>query len=394
MGSDEKVLVLHGFPAMPTKGSKPAICNLHVPLHATVFSSGRTLELPVRRGVQDPVHLVKKIVNPLCNDKKQLLVNGVRISTAPIVEAIMKDCKVAIVFESELKIRLTDLTRPDRQDFRAAQRLLEPCVLSYLRDYACNNNDELGEDRSAELRALLAYLEFARATLDAYLNPKLSPVERVEKACYALFFAEAWLVHLKERVAAGCIAKAALHFVSSNVLTGLRLNAEFLFVWCCVLARLPAELRAKLPFAVWLFGSQPVEDLFRLLRQMPGYENFDTYDLLKRVNRLQAAVLLKSDGIFHFSGSRKAWNFDALCKEASPFPSTTTEADIRAAAIRGCSQALKEIFRLSGKPDDCQPSAVPTAQCPPAEEKEEELNSDDDDTDAERLDTISEKVLL
>lgn len=376
--TDKKLLHIEGFPKMPSKGSKPLSCALAVP--ADVFSYGQyRLLLPVRRCVQDPVHLTKKLVNPLCNEKKDLQIGGVRISTAPLLE-LLSDHKFAIAFEERLKLRLLDLKRPDRQDFRAAQRLLDPNISVYLCELYADKR--LSAVNGAELLALIAYLKFARAAMDSYLNPKIEPCARIEAAAYAHFFAKAWNEHLQKEF--GKASAAAPHFISSNAATGLRMNAEFLFVWTYVLAALPDDLRKQIPYAPWLFGSQPCEELFRLLRQMPGYENFDIYELLKRLTMLQATVLLKAEGIFRYPESKKAWNFDELCKKASPLPSTVVPAHLHAAAARGCRSAIEDVAALCGVKLEQDTTQAPCEQLSPAPEgiDDHELCSDDDEEDS------------
>jgi hypothetical protein len=348
----------------------------------------------VRRSVQDPVHLTKKLVNPLCNEKKDMRIGGVRISTAPLLE-LLSDSKFAIAFEERLKLRLLDLKRPDRQDFRAAQRLLDPNVSSYLHETYVDECSSAAN--SKQLLALIAYLKFARTAMDSYLNPALDPYARVEAACYAHFFAVAWDEHLQKEF--GKASASAPYFISRNAAAGLRMNAEFLFIWTYVLAVLPDDVRKQIPYAPWLFGSQPCEELFRLLRQMPGYENFDVYELLKRLTLLQAMALLKAEGIFQYPESKKAWNFDELCKKASPLPSTVAPAGLCAAAARGCRSAIKDIAALCGVKleeeegeEDTQATHEQHAAAP--ERIDEELCSDDDDEDSDGISLIAEPVCI
>lgn len=372
--SEEKILHITGFPALPCNGAVPLSCALKVP--AMRFSvENHSVLLPVRRVVQDPVHLCKRIVNPFCDAKKDLRLGGVRISATPI-SSLFEDSSVAIILEGKLKLRPLDLVRPDRQDFRAAQRLLDPNVLSFLQDcYVAAP--------SHELLGAIGYLRFASSAMDSFLNPSLTPCARIESASYALFFAEAWKAHLMQQVRLGKMQRVAPHMVSRQVLAGLRLNAEFLFVWTYVLAGLPDNIRSHIPYAPWLFGSQPCEELFRLLRQMRGYENFDVYEMLKRMTMLQAVALLKAEGIFHFPTAKKAWNIDELCKTAVPLPSHVKANDLRAAAASGCSRALNDVAALVG-------DSLPSVPAPATVRAEEELCSDDDDDDD--VDLINEPV--
>lgn len=151
------------------------MCSLAVPSSIVPIGSMH-IELPARRCVQDPVHLVKKLVNPACDVNKELRIGNTRVSMAPLLD-VCKDRTAAIALESVLKLRPSDLTRPDRQDFRAAQRLLDPAVHDFL--VRCNSKDAV---KSAELTFLIGYLKFARSALDAYLNPKIGVCERIERA--------------------------------------------------------------------------------------------------------------------------------------------------------------------------------------------------------------------
>lgn len=378
---NEQRLSINGFPVLPTKGSTPCTSTLNVP--AAIFNfQGHRLLLPVRRCVQDPVHLTKKLVNPLCNEAKDLRMGGVRVSTTWLRE-LLSDRNFAITFEERFKLRVLDLLRPDRQDFRAAQRLLDPAVYAYLQQLYASDCLEAKDNK--ELFVLIGYLKFARKAMDSYLNPELDPCARIKAASYACFFAEAWEAHLRK--VSNKRSEAASHFISKNAAAGLRINLEFLFVWCYVLTTLPKDIREQICFAPWLFGSQPCEELFRLLRQMPGHENFDIYELLKRLNLLQATSLIKAEGIFQYPESRKAWNFDEICKISSSFPPTVTPDALREAALSGCKEAIEDVAALCGVKLDKGERLGETAS---TLYNEEDLCSDDDEE--ERIDLITEPV--
>jgi hypothetical protein len=374
--ADEKCIVLSGFPALSADGRTIVDDRLVIPCVSAELAPGRFFELPQRRCTSDPAHLAKKLTNAV-SDSKLEFAPQVPVTLEPLRQ-LFKDTDTAIAIEAKVGLRESDLARADRQNFRSAQRLLAGAVQVNLR----NREDKT---QVTSMHALIGFLVFANAVLESYLRPDLSTAQRVEKSCYAYTFAMLWQKNLWTHYDnKGWRA----HFISDNAFQGLRINAQVLFTWVIVLLRLPAEIRKKIPLAPWLFGSQVCEEFFRLLRQMIGYENFDAYDLLKRLNRLLAASLLKAEGVFKYPESRKAWHFDEIHKKASPIESDLTEAMVIHAARRGSENAIKD-FAMRSRP--LGPIDVPAAPPPtpapasPEPRNEEELCSDDDTPEADSL---------
>ena len=129
--------------------------------------------------------------------------------------------------------------------------------------------------------------------VDAFLDKGLSPLERIKKVWYIIFFLRYWhrwlSLHKKFNVKE--------NFITSNAFSGIELNGH-------ALVSLVILMRDKIPngnelFCPWLLGSQPCEQTFRAARSMTGtfstIINFSMHALLQRLHRLQIQLQLESE---------------------------------------------------------------------------------------------------
>ena len=92
--------------------------------------------------------------------------------------------------------------------------------------------------------------------MDAFLDKHLSPLERIKKAWYAIFFYRYWHRWL-------CFHKkfsVKNNFITSNAQSGVELNSHALVS----LVIMPKDkiLNGSKLFCPWLLGSQPCEQVF------------------------------------------------------------------------------------------------------------------------------------
>ena len=177
-------------------------------------------------------------------------------------------------------LRQKYLDHKDKQNFDAVTHITSASVLQLLEEVP-------------DAKGTFKYLQILRSSMDAFLDKHLSPLERIKKAWYAIFFYRYWHRWL-------CLHKefsVKNNFITSNAQSGVELNGH-------ALVSLVIMLRDKIPngsklFCPWLLGSQPCEQAFRAARSMTGtfstIINFSLYGLLQRLHRLQVQVQLESE---------------------------------------------------------------------------------------------------
>ena len=177
-------------------------------------------------------------------------------------------------------LRQKDLDHKDRQNFDAVTHITSTSVLQLLEEVP-------------DAKGTFKYLQILRSFMDAFIDKHLSPLERIKKAWYAIFFYRYWHRWL-------CLHKefsVKNNFITGNALSGVELNGHALVSFVII-------LRDKIPngsnlFCPWLLGLQPCEQAFRAARSMTGtfstIINFSLYGLLQRLHRLQIQLQLESE---------------------------------------------------------------------------------------------------
>ena len=224
--------------------------------------------------IQDYVHVAVKLKSRLLKPSI-ILPMGQYLAGAHhlriLVNAFSKD---------QHGIRLTDINHKDRQNFDAVTRITSPSVFVLL-------------EKIPDAKGTLKYLQLLRNFLDAFLHKHLTPLERIRKVWYTIFFLRYWHKWIS------CHKKYTIkeNFITSNANSGVELNGH-------ALVNLVMLMRDKIPngselFCPWLLGSQPCEQTFRAARSMTGtfstVINFSIYALLQRLHRLQIQLQLESE---------------------------------------------------------------------------------------------------
>ena len=177
-------------------------------------------------------------------------------------------------------IRHKDLEHKDKQNFEAVSRITAQCVIDAL-------------EQIPDAKDTLHYLKCLQYFVDAYLNKGLSPLERVHKAWYTIFFFRywhKWVLQSKRYTVRN-------NFITYNAHACIELNGHNLVT-------LLLMLRDKVPngskhFLPWLLGSQGCEQTFRAARSMTStfstIINFSMLGFLHRLHRLQIQLQLESE---------------------------------------------------------------------------------------------------
>jgi len=258
---------------IPLYNSSPSFMNegVDVPKEWTWFWLQKPSSLLY---VQDYIHVAVKL-------KARLLKPSVVI---PMGKYLAGSHHLHIVVDTYSKdqhgIRQKDLDHKDRQNFEAVTHLCSSSVLSLL-------------EQIPDAKGTHQYLYIIKNFIDAFLNKQISPLQRIKKVWYNIFFLRYWNRWLSLQKA----FNVKENFITSNAHTGIELNGHALILLLLL-------LRDKVPdgsklFNPWLLGSQPCEQTFRAARSMTStfstIVNFSMYGLLQRLHRLHIQTTLESE---------------------------------------------------------------------------------------------------
>lgn len=177
-------------------------------------------------------------------------------------------------------IRHKDLEHKDKQNFEAVSRITTRCVFDLL-------------EQVPDAKGTMHYLKCMQYFVDAYLNKKLTPLERIHKAWYTIFFFRywhRWLLLSKNY-------NIRNNFITHNASSCIELNGHSLILLLLI-------MRDQIPngnnhFLPWLLGSQACEQTFRAARSMTStfstIINFSMLGFLRRLHRLQIQMMLESE---------------------------------------------------------------------------------------------------
>lgn len=178
------------------------------------------------------------------------------------------------------------LNPSDRQNFASVLRMCSENVTSLLKAHIKNS------------QATVIYLETIRDILDAYMNPELPPLERIEKIWYRVFILRIWRQFIVSH------KKYTLkdNFLTSNCYSCVELNAHSLVL--CIFYLKKRELPSW--FLPKLYSSQACESTFRQLRSFtPTFStvtNCSEKEALSRISKihLQSEIIHKNNSFFNF----------------------------------------------------------------------------------------------
>lgn len=306
---------------------------------------------------QDAAHIATKVRMQLLGRNGQGLRIGDGLAHVRIFhKAFSGDYQTP---EVHLGLRQDDLDpKRDPMDVPACLRLMSDDVLEYLRlldlsipaaplvppqqtSASVDHGQLLSRARSVPTtsRHLRAVLQMAQRAVHAFMDPKLSPLQRIYCAWYARYFAEGWRLDCK----AECDTK--VHFLSANQYACIILNAESLLL--LLLWFLSAPEFKVLPFAVQLCGSQPGEYYFRLIRLFSHDRNFTVEQLMWRnaYAELEALIRSRRSDDFIFRAHRKHTHMDRIHYPAVALP-TIHELQISAELQRARDDAHRDLLSL------------------------------------------------
>lgn len=221
--------------------------------------------------VQDPTHhggkmrnrkLKPSIVMPM--GRKQVSVGHLKI----LIDSVSKDVHGLV---------RSDILPDDKQNFRSFEKISEPRVLNALKQHVLDSE------------ATIMYLQISRQMTSAYMEPNISPLERIFRMWHALYFLRAWRTWILAQKPCDGLPQLSLdkNFISDNAFACAELNAYSLI-------HLLTKFRdANTPefFLPTLFQSQACEQTFRQMRSMTTINwtkiNFTLLELIQIVDRIE-----------------------------------------------------------------------------------------------------------
>lgn len=214
--------------------------------------------------VQDSVHIGTKLRNRLLNSSIVLQI-GNEVASAVHIKMLLNTVSKEIH-----GLVCSDIYPEDRQNFDSLQKLMNPRVINSL------EKDIVGS------KATILYLQLCQHVTSSFIQKDLSPVERIYKIWYAVYFLRCWR---KWMIMPQNGYTLTHNFISSNAYACVEINAHALVL---LILKLRSTSNLFLPP---LFSSQPCEAIFRQMRSMgtSNYTkiNFNLNELLHMIARVE-----------------------------------------------------------------------------------------------------------
>lgn len=236
-------------------------------MHSNWFNSGNSSnECPFF--VQDMVHIATKLRNFLLRtilDRKIVPFGRQRIAIKYLFELMSK-------FPKDMhELTPTVLSPKDRQNFESVRRITHPKVINLLKKAVENS------DATAHFLAMISDI------IDSYIDPNLSPLDRIRKIWYPIFVIRIW----KNYVLKNKKYNVTDNFLTMNCYSCIELNGHSLIQIMIYLK----ENNIEEQFMPQLYSSQQCESNFRQLRSFTStystVTNCTVKEALSRCNKIQ-----------------------------------------------------------------------------------------------------------
>ena len=219
--------------------------------------------------VQDPVHVAVKLKTRMTKPSIVLPI-GRYLAGIHHLQLVMTSFP-----KDQHGLRIRDINHKDKQNFEAVMRITHPTFLKVLQQIP-------------DAQGTFEFLHVLRCIVDSYLDEKITPLQRIHKAWYAVFFCRCWRKWIKSNKE----YSIQNNFITENSYSCIELNAHSLII------QLLTACKSGYNFLPWLYGSQSCEKLFRTLRSMSStfstVVNFGMLGLLRRLHRLQIQFHLET----------------------------------------------------------------------------------------------------
>lgn len=227
---------------------------------------------------QDSTHLVTKLRNRMLSSTTRLIIGGNHISLQHLEDIILNYSKI------DHNLVMSDLYVTDRQNYSSCVKISSFDVLNILK----KNENMLGTH---------FYLSIIRFVIMAYIDRSTHVKERIYYAWCSVFLSRFWWLWLQKTFRSRKSSKMTIakQFITEPAFFSIELNAQTLtYILLLVIDhQLPVE-----SLNIYLFSSQPCENVFRSARSLSGsfstITNFTVDQFLRKSRRISILNEIKT----------------------------------------------------------------------------------------------------
>ena len=264
---------------------------------------------------QDSTHLVTKLRNRMLSSTTRLIIGGNHISLRHLEDIILNYAKI------DHNLVMSDLYVTDRQNYASCVKISSFDVLNILK----KNENMLGTH---------FYLSIIRFVIMAYIDRSTNVKERIYFAWCSVFLCRFWWIWLQKTFRSRKSSKMTIakQFITEPAFFSIELNAQTLtYILLLVIDhQLPVE-----SLNIYLFSSQPCENVFRSARSLSGsfstMTNFTVDQFLRKSRRI--SILNEIKTVEQESTDSCAIKFPIHHKKIESFSSIDTSSDLNGLTI-------------------------------------------------------------
>ncbi|KAG5672701.1 hypothetical protein PVAND_002810 [Polypedilum vanderplanki] len=220
--------------------------------------------------VQDGIHIANKLKTRIINDNHQLFIGNYLASVQHlqklVIDPDLSKLNHGLTYSD---VNAFDQSK-DKMNFQSTMRICDDKVLDLLKGH----NSYLGT---------YLYLKLLNSFLRAYILENEKTTDRIINSTYVVTFLRLWRRNLEIK------GLTADNFISKNAWESIELNHSFLL-------RIVKIGKGHL---LTLCSSQSCENFFRTLRSLTSSGlteiNFDFYECMMKINKVQALELLHNE---------------------------------------------------------------------------------------------------
>lgn len=276
---------------------------------------------------QDPTHIGTKLRNRLLKHSIFLPFGNAVISLSHLkflVSQVPKD---------QHGLTEYDIMPNDRMNFKSLEKIMDERVIEALRKHVPGSE------------ATILYIQICKYATTSFLDPNLTPVERVYRIWYVVYLLRIW----RSYILSSKQYNLSENFLTPNCYACIELNAIELIKLIIALSEHPEIFHPN------IFDSQPCERTFRQLRSMGTMNytkiNFGVMELLHMIEKIELQndiVHFKLANIIDFPRDKIAESTET---PVSYLPSKQEIVHSISRAFQDAIQTAKE-FELSFVPSD------------------------------------------
>ena len=311
--------------------------------------------------IQDPIHLLVKLKSKLLKPSIIIPMGENYVATRGHIIELIKN-----VSKDQHELTMSFIEVKDKMNFRAAQKLCAKKVSDLLRSSIHGS------------QSTAIYLDMMREITDAWMEPSLSPLERVKLLWKWLFFCRLWRKWIVKHPG----YSISHNFITSNSYISMEINAHSMIH---MIRRFRDNEEPEL-LVPTIMGSQDAEDFFRRARSMTTMSSTMTnFSILEFVHRIRRIDFI-SESTENLKGTVNFPKLQKLYEKSQNQPKVfilPEDYEIEQAVQEAYQSALEICiqFGMATNRDKC-----PTSHLSPVELNEDFVITEDPDSDDELID--------